>query len=428
MTRYLTYIVLSLLLAASCSSPPPKTVLPSESNMSFIYNPSSTTLHPEVLVYHESANTSRIYVKLFVVELLFNQANLEGTYQAQVRFNYELREIRNGVYQQEIADSATVEYTLKKAEIRDVFLTSLPIKAEPGKVYALKLYTTDLLRKKGTVNYEIVDKLSINTAQNFKILSAETGYPSFDRVFHSNEIFTFQYTGRNIDTVYIRFFINDFPLPRPPVTNLTSPRPDFIPDSIYAYKYSDTMKYMLPHPGMYHIQTDLKQPDGLTLYNFGETYPRVTSTEDMIGPLAYLSSSPEFNELIRQTNKKLAVDNFWIQSAGNVSKARELIRIYYNRVFFANYYFTSFKEGWKTDRGMMFIIYGPPNKLSKVNGTETWTYYRKKGREPLRFTFSRYNTPYSDNDFTLERNFVNSMWMEAVQEWRRGKVFYSDNS
>jgi GWxTD domain-containing protein len=427
MFKYSFYIILFFLLAA-CSSPPPKTVLPSESNMSFIYNPSSTPLHPEMLVYHESANTSRIYIKLFIVELLFNQANSEGTYQSQVRFNYELREIRNGEYQQEISDSATVEYTLKRANVKDVFLTSLPIKAEPGKVYALKLFTTDLLRKKGTVNYDIVDKISIHTAQNFKVVMGQTGFPAFDRVFKADEIFSFEYAGRHIDTVYVRYFTNDFPLPRPPVTNLTSPRPDFIPDSIYAYKYNDTVKFMLRYPGMYHIQVDLKQPDGLTLYNFGETYPRVTTTNDMIGPLAYLSSSAEFNELIQQTNKKLAVDNFWLHSAGNVSKARELIRIYYNRVFFANYYFTSFKEGWKTDRGMMFIIYGPPNKLSKVDGTETWTYFRKKGREPLRFTFSRYSTPYSDNDFTLERNFVNSMWMQAVQDWRKGKVFYSDNS
>jgi GWxTD domain-containing protein len=427
MRKYLSYIALFILLGG-CSSPPQKTALPSESNLSFIYNPSSTPLHPEILVYHESANTSRVYIKLFAEELLFNQANRQGTYQARVRFRYVLREIREGIYQQEIADSATVDYTLKRTEIRDVFLTSLPIKAQPGKVYALKVYTTDLLRQKGTVNYDIIDKISIHTSQNYKIISGDTGFPSFDRVFRSDEIFSFQYAGKNVDTVYVRYFINDFPLPRPPVTNLTSPRPDFIPDSIYAYRYSDTTEFLLPYPGMYHIQFDLKQPDGLTIFNFGDSYPRVTSTEDMVGPLAYLSSSTEFNELIQQTNKKLAVDNFWLQSAGNVSKARELIRIYYNRVFFANYYFTSYKEGWKTDRGMMFIIYGPPNKLTKVDGTETWTYFRKKGREPLRFTFSRYNTPYSDNDFTMERNFVNSMWMQAVQDWRSGKVFYSDNT
>ena len=427
MFKYLFYIVLIFLLAA-CSSPPPKTVLPSDTNMSFIYNPSKTPLHPEVLIYHESANTSRVYIKIFVVELLFNQANREGTYQARVRFRYELREIHEGVQQQQIVDSATVDYTLRRADIRDVFLTTLPIKAEPGKVYSLKLYTTDMLRKKGTVNYNIVDKVSIHTAQNFKIVSGDTGYPVFDRVFHAGEAFRFQYAGRRIDTIYIRYFINDFPLPRPPVTNLSSPRPDFIPDSIYAYGYSDTTHFILPYPGMYHFQVDLKQPDGLTVYNFGETYPRVTTTGDMIGPLAYLSSSVDFNELIQQTNKKLAVDNFWLQSAGNVSKAREMIRIYYNRVFFANYYFSSYKEGWKTDRGMMFVIYGPPNKLTKVNGTETWTYFRKKGREPLRFTFSRYATPYSDNDYTLERNFVNSMWMQAVQEWRSGKVFYADDN
>jgi GWxTD domain-containing protein len=147
----------------------------------------------------------------------------------------------------------------------------------------------------------------------------------------------------------------------------------------------------------------------------------------MIGPMAYLASSVEFNDLANQSNMKLAVDNFWLQSANNVQSARELIRVYYNRVFFANYFFTSYKEGWQTDRGMMFIVYGPPNILSKRGENEIWVYYRKKSSEPLQFTFSRHDNPYSQNDYRLERNFVNSMWMQAVQDWRKGKIFFSES-
>jgi GWxTD domain-containing protein len=178
---------------------------------------------------------------------------------------------------------------------------------------------------------------------------------------------------------------------------------------------------------MYHIQVDPYKPGGLSLFNFGDNYPRVATVADMIGPMAYLASSVEFNELANQTNKKLAVDNFWLESAGNVQTARELIRVYYNRVFFANYFFTSYKEGWKTDRGMMFIVYGPPNILTKKGDTEIWVYYRKKSREPLQFTFTRHTSPYTQNDFLLERNFVTSMWVQAVRDWRSGKIFYTES-
>ena len=36
---------------------------------------------------------------------------------------------------------------------------------------------------------------------------------------------------------------------------------------------------------------------------------------------------------------------------------------YYRRVRFANEEFTQYKDGWKTDRGMIYILFGPPNQV-----------------------------------------------------------------
>ena len=71
---------------------------------------------------------------------------------------------------------------------------------------------------------------------------------------------------------------------------------------------------------------------------------------------------------------KAALDDFWIKCGGNVDKARELIRIYYTRVLYSNYYFTSYKEGWRSERGMIYIIYGPPDKVYKTSEGESWGY------------------------------------------------------
>ena len=416
-----------LITLVTCSTKKSVQKSPVSNNMAFLYNPSSSPLHPEFTIYHEGVDYSKLYLKVFPVELLFNQANTEGTYQAKLQVRYESREIIDKTESEMIDDSATIVFNLKMEEIRNAFIASIDFKSEQQKTYLLKVYTTDLLRNKGTVNYIVIDRSSSNTAQNFKVISAGTGIPSFDRIFKSSEIFRTQYNSGNADQLIIKYFENDFPLPRPPITNLLSPRPDFIPDSIYAYQVSDTTNYILPREGLYHIQVDPGQPGGLSVYNFGDNFPRVNTVEEMIGPLAYLTSAIEFNELASQTNKKLAVDNFWLEAAGSTDRARELIKIYYNRVFFANYYFTSYKEGWKTDRGMMFIIYGPPNNLKKNALSETWTYYRKRSREPLRFTFNRVDNPYSDNDYLLQRNFVNSLWVPAVHDWRSGKVYYTDN-
>jgi GWxTD domain-containing protein len=421
---FLTGLLLILLAVNGCVSKPQQET--ARSNLAFLYNPSSSPLHPEFVVFHEARTQSRLYIKVYPVELLFNQANTEGTYQARLEVNYVLKEIIDGKESELVADSTTTEFLLKMDEVKNIFVANLPVRTMEGTKYMLKVTTTDMLRKKGTSNYIHVDRSTLNTAQNYMVTGAN-GYPSFDRVFHSEEHFNVQYNRKGVDTVYVKFYQNKTPLPRPPVTNLSSTRPDFIPDSIFAYPYNDTTKYTLPGEGMYHIQVDPTQPGGLTLFNFGDNYPRVATVSDMIGPIAYLASSVEFNELINQTNKKLAVDNFWLESAGNVQTAREMIRVYYNRVFFANYFFTSYKEGWKTDRGMMFIVYGPPNILTKRGDTEIWVYYRKKSREPLQFTFTRHASPYTQNDFMLERNFVNSMWVQAVRDWRSGKIFYTES-
>jgi GWxTD domain-containing protein len=424
--RLLTGFLVIMLGITGCVSKPQQEV--ARSNLAFLYNPSSTPLHPEFIVFHEARTQSRLYIKVYPVELLFNQANRDGIYQARLQINYVLKELIDGKESELVADSTTTEFNLKMDEVKNVFVANLPIRTMEGAKYLLKVTTTDILRRKGTTNYIHVDRSTVNTAQNYMVLSAAGGIPSFDRVFQADEYFFVQYNRKGVDTVYIKYYENDTPLPRPPVTNLTSPRPEFIPDSIFSYPYSDTVKYTLPLEGMYHIQVDPRQPGGLTLFNFGENYPRIATTSDMIGPMAYLSSSVEFNDLTNQTNLKLAVDNFWLQSAGNVQTARELIRVFYNRVFFANYFFTSYKEGWKTDRGMMFIVYGPPNILTKRGDTEIWVYYRKKSREPLQFTFSRRDSPYTQNDFQLERNFVNSMWVQAVRDWRSGKIFYTESN
>jgi len=427
MKRNSLYIsVIIILLSGGCSSIVKYTMPSVSRNVASIYNPSSSPLHPEFVVYHERPDISRLYLKLFTQEILFNQANREGKYMARIEVHYELREVVNGNESEAVTDSSTITYNLERNEIKDIFFASIPLRAIQDKIYSLKVNTTDKLRNKSSISFLDVDKSSVNTAQNFKIIPFRTGYLSFDKVFNSHDVFSVTYARKNIDSIYVKYYRNTFPLPRPPVTNLPSTRPEFIPDSIFKYAYNDTVNYLLPYEGMYHIQVDPAQQGGLTLFNFGQSFPKVTTIDEMIGPLAYLTSSAEFDELVNQTNKKLALDNFWLRTTGNVETSRELIRIYYNRVFFANYYFSSYKEGWKTDRGMMFIVYGPPNALTKSAENEVWTYYRKRGKEPLRFTFTKIKNPYSDNDYQLERDFVNSMWLQAVQDWRKGKVFYAD--
>jgi len=161
--------------------------------------------------------------------------------------------------------------------------------------------------------------------------------------------------------------------------------------------------------------------------------------ETMIPPLAYIATPQEMDEMLTSEKPKLALDNFWLERTGSIERSKELIRIYYNRTLFANYYFSSYKAGWLTDRGMIYIMYGPPDKVYKNAEGESWGYKRPpvKSRwgsryvmedQYLWFNFRKQKNLFSDNDFVLNRAGTPvSYWDIAVARWREGKVFRLDN-
>jgi GWxTD domain-containing protein len=63
------------------------------------------------------------------------------------------------------------------------------------------------------------------------------------------------------------------------------------------------------------------------------------------------------------------------------TERNELMEEYYSRVEYANKNFKHFLDGWKTDMGMVFIIFGSPNNVDRhpfdidAKPYEVWYYY-----------------------------------------------------
>ncbi len=241
------------------------------------------------------------------------------------------------------------------------------------------------------------------------------------------------------DSLYVSYFEPVEDVPDPPSMMLPEDLPSARPSQLVAIAYSDTLPIMLPREGIYLFSADRKSREGFALFNFGSDFPSMRNPETMIEPLAYLANSDEMSAMRSSEKPKLALDDFWISRAGNVEKARELIRIYYSRVLYSNYYFTSFKEGWRTERGMIYIVYGPPDKVYKTSEGETWGYRKPVissswgGRytvkeEYLFFTFRTRPNRFSDNDYYLSRSeALITFWDQAIASWRKGIVFRLDN-
>jgi GWxTD domain-containing protein len=412
------------LIAVSCLSHIGRSKTVRERNLADIYNPSKTTLHPDISIVHVSDSNSVAYVRIYPAELLFNDANQDGILKSDLSVHFELGKITDGKPETLLIDSATIKRSLKKTDAKNSYVIGLPLKAAYGFKYSLKLETKDELRNTFSEVYKIVDKTSWFNEQNFNLLSAVSNYPAFTNTFVSGEFFKLKFNQSGYDSIYVEYYDLDRTVPRPAFSSAPDlPLKEF-PDTSYYYPFSDTIIYELPLPGIYHFKVKLDSQIGLTLFNFGQNFPKIKSPDDLLGPLVYLTTSSEFRDLRMEPNRKLAIDNFWLRLNTDVESSKELIRVYYNRVLYANLFFSSYKEGWKTDRGMIYIIFGPPRLLEKNIGFEKWTYFSKSANRKVEFIFNRKENKFTNYDYQLARDVdSNSYWRIAIQSWRKGKVF-----
>lgn len=171
--------------------------------------------------------------------------------------------------------------------------------------------------------------------------------------------------------------------------------------SIYKDKYkrrSDgvrTLEYLplaissFPQ-GKYELRLKIKQNSQHceTRKNFFIRWSDMPSTiydiDLAINQLKYIAEKEEWVKL-RKTNsdeKLNAFKNFWKKrdpSPGTTEN--EWLDEYYNRIAYTNAHFSGFREGWKSDMGMIFIIFGPPSDIERhpfESGSkpfEIWYYY-----------------------------------------------------
>lgn len=150
-------------------------------------------------------------------------------------------------------------------------------------------------------------------------------------------------------------------------------------------------------------------------------YPQVSLPMELIDPMVYISTRDERKTLLNSPQPKLALDQFWLTANPNKDQARKLIRNYFENIEDANRFFTSHKEGWRTDRGMVLAIYGRPTYVYKNWETETWQYDKSVHGDNTVFYFSRRPDPKSPMVWELKRyNEYDRVWYGVVELWRKG--------
>lgn len=164
----------------------------------------------------------------------------------------------------------------------------------------------------------------------------------------------------------------------------------------------------------------------------GENFPHIRSPRELAEPLVYLMGSREYRELMAiedPVRLKEAVDHFWLSNVGSMERARQVISLYYDRVEQANKQFTTFKEGWKTDQGMVYILFGPPwYETTRLNRLQ-WSYSYNRSDPNYNYLFVRQRAPsehFPFNHYLLRRsqNYFTIQYQQ-VQRWKTGQILQS---
>jgi len=417
---FLCFISFSLLLLYSCV-PLPQSI--SSLNISPVYS-SASGIKPQIVVYHKNDTVSTVFIKLNPSEFAFNQSGTPPTLKARIKVKYLLV---NSLEDSRIADSSFMTYQIEYQSMLTPMTVHLSIKARLGNKYQMHMNIMDLNRNMSKHSIISVDKSSYNTSQNYAALLTANNSLIFNNTIKNNDsYFVSKITQRPVQLV-VDYFRNESPLAPPPFSTVQPMNYFKNSDSTQTFLYESKPVFSHNARSFLFIKSDSAKNQGLAIFNFGDNFPTPRSADDLLKPLQYLTTSKEYKELQQQLNKKIAVDNFWLMAAPDFKQAKELIRIYYTRVMYANQFFTSYTEGWRTDRGMVFVIFGPPSNVFKNDLTEKWVYEDPVTYKPVNFVFEKKFSPYTDNHYMMQRNLIyQNLWFKAVDSWRSGKAFFLD--
>ncbi|MBN2893059.1 MAG: GWxTD domain-containing protein [Bacteroidales bacterium] len=394
-------------LKLSCQN---KTNLP---NIASFYNPSLTTLHPKYKLHNKAEGTSTVYSYIYLPELNFVRLG-NNTFEGKIEIKYLFYESLESTY---ILDSASKTVVFQKTNIKESVITYFDVKPPVSKC-KLIIITKDLYNSKKSLNIIDIDKEN-NSEQNFLLMDSETFKPVFTEYVVPNRPYKIKYN-KDCDSFLVSKFLPDTTLAASPFSAINSNYTPKLDSQFYVKKLTD---FTITKSGIYSFENTLNN-ENFTIVCFTDQFPLMTSADEMIPPLKYLCTSKEYKDINVQINKKLALDNFWLSTNKEPAIAKSLIKIYYNRVLYTNTKFTSTREGWKTDRGMIYIIFGPPEVLHIGDNYEEWIYVDGYAGKEVIFTFDRKQNDYTSNDYVLRRNIsFNYYWKDAVSTWKKGNLY-----
>lgn len=376
---------------------------------------------PRYVLHNLNDSVSRLYYAVKEADLLFQRSNVTNEMQANFKVEYIVHPV---AAPRVITDSGYVIVNNIAQLNRDWMYgyTDFDIPAGDGE-YFVDVTLRDLNKMSTTYDMLYLEHSGKDAANNFIVTGPETQTPLYSNVIAKDQEFSLQYSDPSVTKLYVRYYQNTAEAARPPYALPVATLP-VMADSNWTIDIAQNAVLKLDAPGYYRFSVTEGSANGFMLCRFNEDYPKVTTPQALLEPLRYITTKKEYTTLQTSPHMKTAIDSFWIATGGSQERARELISAYYGRVEIVNTHFSTYKEGWKTDRGMVYIIYGEPQNVYRSADRETWVYGTDQSGSTLNFVFNLNTASGFPNDFELERNQVyNVSWITAVDYWKQGQVY-----
>ena len=386
-----------------------------------IINKENDLLEVNTVLFHQNDSITNVYLEIRNENLLYKYNDTASVPYAELKLIYILRDSKK-----RIVDSGSVflsDRSEGEALTAKSIYAKLNIKAKFGSNYQLRVETIDLNKKVRYFKHESIWKQDNLNKQNFLVV--ENDAVSFKSSFTSTDKAKLFLNTHAHSILLVDCFFKEFPIALPPFSNKEREEMNWVADSSYSLPLQNKQQELtLTKKGFYHFRLDEKSKVGRTLLSFDKAFPGVHSSDDMISCTRYIMTKEEYSTCKDAEDKKGAIDKFWLELGGSKERAKELLKRYYNRVREANKLYTSYFEGWKNDRGMIFIVFGQPNSILTREDEEVWIYGSPVNQSTTTFIFKKIDMPFSDNVYELDRSSLyKPAWSDAVDQWRQGIYF-----
>ncbi len=409
------FVSLALLFLTSCFTSNEVT----KYDYSYLYDEDQAIISPKYKIFHHSQDSSTLFYELNSGDILYERVFGDSAKAANIRMKYTLFADKDLTIVLDSGGQNLANYGANGQ--RKLLQNSVRFKFDRKEFAWLTVRFRDENKDFNVINILEVDKRENTNNQYFNYLSGEQVL--FDQRSVKNSLSIQKSSLVETDEFIMETSNKYFNMTQPPFARPMNYELNVATDDRYSFSFVDDFFY-LENPAAYNRFVS-KNDSGIYnhVFYFGTQFPKLNQITELIDPIRYISTSTEYKNLKAAVNPKKGLDAFWLKLGKNEANSKELLTEYYHRVEVANKFFTSYKEGWKTDRGIIYIIYGIPNSIRKDAGSEVWLYGEENNVLSVQFRFYQTERSNISNHYEMVRNSdYKNNWYRQVDLWRQGKI------